>query len=212
MIPRLPLLPEWGTFQFGAFIESEFVFVFTIRAKSPGGSDATRSTQPPRGAKDSSSSTCLSCLSFPLPSWLVSFASLKWLFRLSGDSKQRDHAHFAGLPEQGLHHQKPGEIPATLSATIKGLVCKTCPTINDKGARSNGDCTIHPKYSGGESRGKMKNHEHLINLILDQKIHDKIHRSWGLHIFDQVALYIFSRNQSNSESAIEQTDKNRQII
>ena len=33
-----------------------------------------------------------------------------------------------------------------------------------------------------------------------------------MHIFDQVALYIFSRNQSNSESAIEQTDKNRQII
>ena len=99
-----------------------------------------------------------------------------------------------------------------LSATIKGLVCKTCLTINDKGARSNGDRTIHPKYSGGESRGKIKNHEHLINLILDQKIHDKIHRSWGLHIYDQVALYIFSRNQSNSESAIEQTDKNRQII
>ena len=65
-----------------------------------------------------------------------------------------------------------------------------------KGARCDGDRALHSEHSRGESRG--------CDLLVFLPISISLR---------QVALYIFSRNQSNSEiAAVDQSDKNRCIF
>ena len=67
----------------------------------------------------------------------------------AGHPEQRQHEHVAGIPDSCLHHSSSGEE----YSVYRCLQASTGEFYSRKpGAGSNGDRTVHPEHTGGESR------------------------------------------------------------